>query len=41
MVSSQTIANCWRKTGILPPCDEIIDEDEDLNFDEYVLNINI
>jgi hypothetical protein len=41
MVSSQTIANCWKKTGILPPCDEIIDEDEDLIFDEYVLNINI
>jgi len=23
MVSSQTIANCWKKTGILPPNDKI------------------
>ena len=38
MVSSQTISNCWKKTGILPPSDEIEDEEDD---DEYVLIINI
>ena len=38
MVSSQTISNCWKKTGILPPSDEIKDEEDD---DEYVLIINI
>ena len=36
MVSSQTISNCWKKTGILPPNDEIEDDD-----DKYVLIINI
>jgi len=39
MVSSQTISNCWKKTGILPPSDEI--DNDDSIFDEYVLNINI
>src|SRR5581483_9901570 len=34
MVSSQTISNCWKKTGILPQRDEI--EEDDLIFDEYV-----
>ena len=40
MVSSQTISNCWKKTGILPPSDDEI-EDDDSILDEYVLNINI
>jgi hypothetical protein len=39
MVSSQTISNCWKKTGILPLSDEI--KDDDSTFDEYALNINI
>ena len=37
MVSSQTISNCWKKTGILLPSNEIEDDDEY----EYVLIINI
>jgi hypothetical protein len=40
MVSSQTISNCWKKTGILPPSDDEI-EDHDSILDKYVLNINI
>ena len=40
MVTSQTISNCWRKTGILPPNNEIEDMlDDDLILDEYVLII--
>jgi len=40
MVSSQTISNCWKKTGILSPCDEI--EEDDLIFNnKYVLITNI
>ncbi|CAB4389293.1 unnamed protein product [Rhizophagus irregularis] len=33
MVSSQTISNCWKKTGILPPNNEDI-FDDDLIFDD-------
>ncbi|GES88099.1 tigger transposable element-derived protein 6-like [Rhizophagus clarus] len=33
MVSSQTISNCWKKTGILPPNDEI--EDDDSILDDF------
>src|SRR5436853_7676347 len=43
MVSSQTIANCWRKTGILPldddndnDDDEDLVSDDDMILDEYV-----
>src|SRR5436305_6459413 len=40
MVSSQTISNCWKKTGILPPNNEIEDVlDDDLILDKYVLII--
>jgi Fe-S cluster assembly ATPase SufC len=42
MVSAQTISNCWKKTRILPPSDEI---EDDSIFDDYntyvLLNINI
>ncbi|CAB5385413.1 unnamed protein product [Rhizophagus irregularis] len=34
MVSSQTISNCWKKTGILPPSDDEI-EDGDSIFDDF------
>lgn len=40
MVSSQTIANCWKKTGILPLYNNDNDEDsisdDEIIFDEYV-----
>ncbi|CAB4419054.1 unnamed protein product [Rhizophagus irregularis] len=32
MVSAQTISNCWKKTRILPPSDEI---EDDSIFDDY------
>src|SRR3954464_12530311 len=42
MVSSQTISNCWQKTGILPPNNETEDMlDDDLILEEYVLTISI
>ncbi|RGB38759.1 hypothetical protein C1646_812449 [Rhizophagus diaphanus] len=34
MVSSQMISNCWKKTGILPPSDDEI-EDDDSIFDDF------
>ena len=34
MVSSQTISNCWKKTGILPPNDE----DEDMLEDDFIFD---
>ena len=36
MVSSQTISNCWKKTGILPPDDEIDDDDSSVYSDRLV-----
>ena len=34
MVSSQTISNCWKKTGILPPNNE----DEDVFEDDFIFD---
>ncbi|CAI2187518.1 18878_t:CDS:2, partial [Funneliformis geosporum] len=44
MVSSQTISNCWKKTGILPPNNEFeevedddsVVSDSDINMREYI-----
>ena len=42
MVTSQTISNCWRKTGIFSPNNEIENIlDDDLILNEYVLIVNI
>ena len=40
MVSSQTIANCWRKTGILPLDDDNDDDDDEdlVSDDEMILD---
>lgn len=36
MVSSQTISNCWKKTGILPQSDELeeVSDDNDSVFSD-------
>ena len=34
MVSSQTISNCWKKTGILSPNDE----DKDMFEDDFIFD---
>ncbi|CAG8756593.1 14791_t:CDS:2 [Rhizophagus irregularis] len=43
MVSSQTISNCWKKTGILPPNNEIeeIPEDYDSVISDSILDREI
>ncbi|UZO27103.1 uncharacterized protein OCT59_019310 [Rhizophagus irregularis] len=43
MVSSQTISNCWKKTGILPPNNEIeeIPEDYDSVISDSILDRKI